>query len=234
LHSFEAAFVQSGVDIDSTLASPPTDCQLGPDAPPCRFRLQIVLDDGLLARTGGLLDDLTLGYNCSHATRSRRRSMAEAPEISCTKSYVNSQTTKISAKCCDEPDEDCSGGKIHTCNAGCSAAILPVWDACKTELGAAAAMLEGVIDLCRASSRSSSSGGGVDQVQHIDADGVSQTVASSRGGKWRVLAEEANCTKDYVFQKTAAINDECTRQGSNACCAHVECARAFAKLARQT
>ena len=43
----------------------------------------------------------------------------------------------------------------------------------------------------------------------VDAGGVSQTAAGSRGGKRRVLAEEASCTKDYVLQKTAAINDEC-------------------------
>ena len=50
----------------------------------------------------------------------------------------------------------------------------------------------------------------------VDAGGVSQTAAGSRGGKRRALAEEASCTKDYVHQKTAAINDECPRRGSSA------------------
>jgi hypothetical protein len=59
----------------------------------------------------------------------------------------------------------------------------------------------------------------------VDANGVSQTAAASRGGKRRVLAEEASCTKDYVQQKTAAINDECPWRGSNAGCAHFECVR---------
>jgi hypothetical protein len=46
----------------------------------------------------------------------------------------------------------------------------------------------------------------------VDAVFLSQ----SRGGKRRVLAEEATCTKDYVHHHTMAISDECPPWGSKA------------------
>ena len=64
---------------------------------------------------------------------------------------------RCSASGCDEPTEDCTGGTINTCNPGCSNLILPLWEACQAQLGPAAQVLAGVIDLCRAGTPS---GGG--------------------------------------------------------------------------
>ena len=51
----------------------------------------------------------------------------------------------------------------------------------------------------------------------VDAGGVSQTAAASRGGKRRALAEEVSCTKDYVHEQTFAINTECCDEPSEDC-----------------
>ena len=48
---------------------------------------------------------------------------------------VASRSAQITATCCDEPMEDCSGGYLHTCNAGCAAIFLPFWTECRLALG---------------------------------------------------------------------------------------------------
>jgi hypothetical protein len=69
---------------------------------------------------------------------------------------------------CDELDEDCYNGKINTCNEGCADLILPLWTSCQKELGSAAQVLEGVIDLCRAAPGGDSGGGsGAHEVQQF-------------------------------------------------------------------
>jgi hypothetical protein len=71
-------------------------------------------------------------------------------EVECSKAYIKKQTNRINDECCDEPSEDCSGGIIGVCNAGCAALVNPLWAACQVELGPAAAVLAAAADRCSA------------------------------------------------------------------------------------
>ena len=53
----------------------------------------------------------------------------------CSPAEISRQVEAINIECCDEPGEDCSGGNVHTCTAGCGALILPLWTACQAQLG---------------------------------------------------------------------------------------------------
>eukprot|EP01050_Picozoa_sp_SAG11_P036591 SAG11_NODE_14000_length_629_cov_1.003774_1_plen_209_part_11 len=66
----------------------------------------------------------------------------------CSSAEISRQISAINAECCDEPDEDCSGGKVHTCNAGCGALIIPLWTSCRAQLGSAAKTLQDAVTLC--------------------------------------------------------------------------------------
>jgi hypothetical protein len=92
---------------------------------------------------------VTIDMSSSDAHDGHRR-VQNGGDISCDKAYVMQHTSAIQTECCDEPSEDCTGGTINTCSAGCGALILPLWTACQAELGPAAQVLAGVIDLCRA------------------------------------------------------------------------------------
>ena len=54
----------------------------------------------------------------------RCRQMAEGGP--CSAEEITRQIDAINIECCDEPSEDCSGGKVHNFNAGCSALITPL------------------------------------------------------------------------------------------------------------
>eukprot|EP01046_Picozoa_sp_COSAG06_P009032 COSAG06_NODE_466_length_15349_cov_53.328262_2_plen_219_part_00 len=60
-----------------------------------------------------------------NVTRLRRLAPPPPP---CDATSLPSRTAAITAECCDEPTEDCTGGSPHTCNAGCAAIFLPFWD----------------------------------------------------------------------------------------------------------
>jgi hypothetical protein len=97
------------------------------------------------------------GAACAAATRPdghhRLRVLAEVPRptsVTCSKAYIAQQTDRINVECCDEPTEHCSGGNIGTCNEGCAALVNPLWDACQTKLGPAAAVLATAADRCGA------------------------------------------------------------------------------------
>lgn len=67
----------------------------------------------------------------------------------CDVADVATRVVDINAECCDEPDEDCSGGYPHTCNAGCAQLLLPFWSDCRDALGQGAAKFEGAVGLCQ-------------------------------------------------------------------------------------
>jgi hypothetical protein len=67
----------------------------------------------------------------------RRQQDVEA----CDTSQLSRLLSEINAECCDEPSEDCSGGKIKSCNKGCAAVLLPVWDSCQSDLDGATAQI---------------------------------------------------------------------------------------------
>eukprot|EP01052_Picozoa_sp_SAG31_P011505 SAG31_NODE_653_length_13152_cov_4.899487_1_plen_747_part_00 len=66
----------------------------------------------------------------------------------CSGAEISRQISAINVACCDEPEEDCSNGKVHTCNAGCGALIMPLWTSCRAQLGSAAKTLQDAVALC--------------------------------------------------------------------------------------
>jgi hypothetical protein len=65
-----------------------------------------------------------------------------------TCSDLESRSAEVTRVCCDEPNEDCSGGYPHTCNAGCAATFLSFWDDCRSALGKSSQQFEPVVALC--------------------------------------------------------------------------------------
>ena len=59
-------------------------------------------------------------------------------------------SAQITAECCDEASEDCTGGYPHTCNAGCAAIFLPFWTDCRSALGKDSSQFEPAVALCEA------------------------------------------------------------------------------------
>eukprot|EP01052_Picozoa_sp_SAG31_P031759 SAG31_NODE_3403_length_4306_cov_3.734156_3_plen_1176_part_01 len=68
--------------------------------------------------------------------------------IGCSADEISEQLAVINDKCCDEPEEICTGGKVQTCNAGCAALIMPLWTSCRAQLGRAAKILHDAAALC--------------------------------------------------------------------------------------
>eukprot|EP01051_Picozoa_sp_SAG22_P003283 SAG22_NODE_158_length_16966_cov_26.252446_2_plen_618_part_00 len=67
----------------------------------------------------------------------------------CSSAEISRQIDAINVECCDEPTEDCSGGKVNTCNAGCGAMIVPFWTACQAQLTRdISKMLRDAVALC--------------------------------------------------------------------------------------
>ena len=70
----------------------------------------------------------------------------------CEAGALPSRTQAITAACCDEPSEDCTGGYPQTCNAGCASLFLPFWDECRSTLGKDSRHFEPAVALCEAAS----------------------------------------------------------------------------------
>ena len=58
----------------------------------------------------------------------------------------------VTAECCDEPTESCSGGKPSSCNTGCAAVLLPFFADCGAALGKAQHSYDDVVAQCYAAS----------------------------------------------------------------------------------
>eukprot|EP01050_Picozoa_sp_SAG11_P004928 SAG11_NODE_328_length_10690_cov_25.464357_5_plen_536_part_00 len=76
------------------------------------------------------------------------RLLGEGGGADCSNAEISRQISAINVECCDEPDEDCSNGKVHTCNAGCGALIMPLWTSCRAQLGSAAKVLQAAAAMC--------------------------------------------------------------------------------------
>jgi hypothetical protein len=64
---------------------------------------------------------------------------------------LDARTAAVNSECCDEATEDCSSGRPATCNLDCAHVLLPFFEDCAAELGAAvAALFDDVVALCRA------------------------------------------------------------------------------------
>jgi hypothetical protein len=78
---------------------------------------------------------------------------------------ISSRAAAVSAECCDEPSEDCSGGVPHTCNVGCAAVFLPFWADCGAQLGPNPEYLS-VVTMCEAAGPGSNPSGDPDGLAH--------------------------------------------------------------------
>jgi hypothetical protein len=72
-------------------------------------------------------------------------------QTTCTPADVDARSAEVTAECCNEPSEDCTGGHPHTCNEACAAIFLPFWNDCRPVLGKDGAQLESTVALCEAS-----------------------------------------------------------------------------------
>ena len=70
----------------------------------------------------------------------------------CSADDLPSRTAQITAACCDEAGEDCTGGTPHTCNADCAAIFLPFWADCRSALGKSSRQFEPAAALCEQAS----------------------------------------------------------------------------------
>ncbi len=82
-----------------------------------------------------------------HACDGHRRAQA-GDGYSETCADLERWSMEVTRVCCDEPNEDCSGGYPHTCSAGCAATFLPFWDDCRSFLGKSSQQFEPVVALC--------------------------------------------------------------------------------------
>eukprot|EP01046_Picozoa_sp_COSAG06_P048093 COSAG06_NODE_7121_length_2623_cov_18.988906_1_plen_316_part_00 len=85
---------------------------------------------------------------------------------------VPGRAAQITAACCDEPTEDCSGGYPHTCNAECAAIFLPFWTDCRSSLGKNSAQFEPAVALCEAASPATAAPSLAEQLNVQCADGT--------------------------------------------------------------
>eukprot|EP01043_Picozoa_sp_COSAG02_P010643 COSAG02_NODE_378_length_23535_cov_35.310164_14_plen_865_part_00 len=91
----------------------------------------------------------------AEACAGHRRAQAGDGSGAGTCSDLESRSAEVTRVCCDEPEEDCTGGYPHSCNAGCAATFLPFWEECRTALGKDSQRFEPVVALCTASAGSS-------------------------------------------------------------------------------
>jgi hypothetical protein len=85
----------------------------------------------------------------------RRRAQAGDGYGEGTCSDLESRSAEVTLVCCDDPEEDCTGGYPHSCNADCAATFLSFWDDCRSALGKSSQHFEPAVELCTASSGTS-------------------------------------------------------------------------------
>ena len=67
----------------------------------------------------------------------------------CSRSDIATRSQAITAACCTEAGEDCSGGLPRNCNADCANTLLPFWEDCEAHLGAERAAFEEAKEICQ-------------------------------------------------------------------------------------
>eukprot|EP01043_Picozoa_sp_COSAG02_P054728 COSAG02_NODE_6243_length_3704_cov_12.964494_1_plen_640_part_00 len=100
-------------------------------------------------------DDHAFAVCHADACAGHRRAQGKdgSGEVGC--SDVESRSAEVTQACCDEPEEDCTGGYPHTCNAGCAGTFLRFWEECRDALGKDSSRFEPVVALCTASAGAS-------------------------------------------------------------------------------
>ena len=71
----------------------------------------------------------------------------------CDQEELTRRAAAVTAECCDQPHESCTGGLPASCNAACASVLLPFWDDCEAALGASGDLFTEVIVECRASQK---------------------------------------------------------------------------------
>jgi hypothetical protein len=71
-------------------------------------------------------------------------------EASCDPETVKLRSDAVNDECCNEPGEDCSGGRPHSANADCCAVLVPLFRDCAAQMGADAAAARDALALCPA------------------------------------------------------------------------------------
>jgi hypothetical protein len=70
-------------------------------------------------------------------------------EVDCSPDGVKQQIRALNTDCCDKPMDDCSSGAITTCDTGCAALVIPLWEMCGDQLGAFADSIRAAATVCR-------------------------------------------------------------------------------------
>lgn len=69
--------------------------------------------------------------------------------IDCSSAGISRQNDAIAAVCCEGPGEDCTGGRLQSCDADCAALIVPLFTVCRAELApAVGATLRAAVAMC--------------------------------------------------------------------------------------
>jgi hypothetical protein len=76
------------------------------------------------------------------------RRWLQAVAAACDLSQMKARTDAVHNRCCDEPGEDCTDGKLHSCNRDCAAVLVPLWQECQAELGDEAELIRDVVSMC--------------------------------------------------------------------------------------
>ena len=95
-----------------------------------------------------------------------------------TCSDLESHSAEVTQVCCDEPEEDCTSGYPHSCNAGCVVTFLPFWEECRTALGKSSQHFEPVVALCTASAGSSGTASHPSLVEQLNLQCTDGTTAA--------------------------------------------------------
>eukprot|EP01045_Picozoa_sp_COSAG04_P018375 COSAG04_NODE_1696_length_5900_cov_86.704706_8_plen_424_part_01 len=118
-----------------------------------------------------------------------RRAQAERR---CKPADLATRSAEVTAECCDEPTEDCTGGTPHVCNEGCAAIFLPFWGDCRTALGEDSGRFEDAVALCEATVASGATAG--------------PSTALSLAEQLNVQCTDGTATEDCVPTCTARLH----------------------------
>ena len=114
----------------------------------------------------------------AEACAGHRRAQAGNGHGEGTCSDLESRSAEVTHACCDEPEEDCTGGYPHSCNARCAASFLPFWEECRSALGKSSSSFEPVVALCTASASTSGTASRPSLAEQLNLQCTDGTVAA--------------------------------------------------------
>ncbi len=117
-----------------------------------------------------------LAFATCHAEACVGHRRAQAGKETC--SDLDSRSAEVTQACCDEPEEDCTGGYPHSCNADCAATFLLFWEECQTALGKDSRDFERVVALCTASAGTSGTASRLSLAEQLNLQCTDGTAAA--------------------------------------------------------